>query len=551
MDWLNSLLFGSSVAHSLLIVALVITLGVLLGKIKLFGVSFGITWILFVGLVASHFSMTVDADILYFMKEFGLVLFVYSIGLQVGPSFFSSFKKTGIKLNAIAMCVVFGGVLTAIGVHFIADIPMATTVGILSGAVTNTPGLGAAQQTFADITKTSDPSIALGYAVAYPLGVVGMILSMVLIRAVFKITNDAELRQIHQRDSQKSGAQRIAIKLSNPAIFGRKVESIVELTARHFVISRVLRDDKIDIATAETVLCAGDIVLVVADTADADFIVAFLGEKLDMDWPKSDEGLEARRIMITNPKVNGYTLSKLGLFGGLSFNITRVNRAGIDLVAHADLSLQMGDRVTIVGASDSISKVEKILGNSMLRLRQPNLFPIFLGIALGVLVGSIPFTIPAVPQSVRLGLAGGPLVVSILLSRFGPSFKLVTYTTVSANLMVREIGIALFLAAVGIGSGADFVSTIVRGGGYMWIFYGAIITLLPVLIVGFCARKFAKLDYFTLTGVLAGSSTNPPALAYANASAANDMPSVSYATVYPLTMFLRVLTAQLLIIFFV
>lgn len=551
MDWLNTLFFGTGIAHCVLVTAIVIALGVLFGRIKIFGVSFGVTWILFLGLFASHLGMVIEPNILSFIKEFGLVLFVYSIGLQVGPSFFSSFKKTGLKLNLIAMCVVFGGVAVTLAIHYIAKVPMATMVGILSGAVTNTPGLGAAQQTFTDITKTNDPTIALGYAVAYPLGVVGIIMSMILLKAIFRISLEREKLEIDRLEGLKAGASRLSIRLSNPAIYGRRIDKIIEISGRRFVVSRVLRNAQILIASNETVLDKGDVILVVCDNKDIDFITAFLGEKIEMEWQKLDTSLEARRIMITNPKVNGHTLGKLGLFGGFSFNITRINRAGIDLVAHANLALQMGDRVTVVGTSTAIENVEKVLGNSMLRLRQPNLFPIFLGIFLGVLVGFVPLSIPGIPQSVKLGLAGGPLVVAILLGRFGPNFKLVTYTTVSANLMIREIGIALFLAGVGLGAGEDFVKTVVQGGGYVWIFYGAIITVLPLMVVGVCARLFAKVDYFTLIGVLAGSSTNPPALAYSNSAVANDMPAVAYSTVYPMTMFMRVLTAQLLIMFFI
>ena len=554
MDWIEKLFFGTGIAHSLLVVALVIALGVLCSRIRVKGISFGVTWILFMGIVAGHFGMTAGKDVLEFIREFGLVLFVYSIGLQVGPSFFSSFKKAGLKMNAVAMSAIFCGVAVTLAISFVEGIPIPTMVGIMSGAVTNTPGLGAAQQTFVDITGRDDPSIALGYAVAYPMGVVGLILSMMIIKGVFKVSFERERLDINRREGAKAGASRISIRLDNPSIFGRKIEDVVKVSGRHFVISRVSKKSnagKILVAGADTVLDPGDIILVVADNKDVDFITTFLGEKVDMEWQKLDTGLEARRIMITNPKVNGYTLARLGLFGGVSFNITRVNRAGIDLVGHADLALQVGDRVTVVGTSTAIDTVEKLLGNSMMRLRQPNLLPIFLGIFLGVLLGSVPFALPGVPQSVKLGLAGGPLVVSILLSRFGPNFKLVTYTTVSASLMLREIGIALFLAAVGIGAGADFVKTVVDGGGYVWIFYGILITMLPMLIVGACARKFAKMDYFTLMGVLAGGSTNPPGLAYANTAAANDMPAVAYATVYPLSMFMRVLLAQLLIIFFV
>jgi len=344
----------------------------------------------------------------------------------------------------------------------------------------------------------------------------------------------------------------MTIIVENPSLYGRKIEEVIALADRHFVISRVCRNDgRIDIASSDTVLEKGNKVLVVCDNKDMHFLSAFIGERIEMEWQKLDTELEARRVMITNPEINGKTLGKLGLYGGFSFNITRINRAGIDLVAHANLQLQIGDRVTAVGTATALKNVEKILGNSMLRLRQPNLIPIFLGIFFGVLVGSIPFTFPGIPQPIKLGLAGGPLIVSILLSRFGPKFKLVTYTTVSANLMVREIGIALFLAGVGLGAGQDFVATIFDGGGYKWIGYGFIITILPILLAGFIGRKLLKFDYFTLIGLLSGSTTNPPALAYSNATSNNDMPAVGYATVYPLTMFMRVLTAQLLIIFFV
>ena len=336
--------------------------------------------------------------------------------------------------------------------------------------------------------------------------------------------------------------------VGNPSLEGRTIDEVQELAGRHFVISRICgQDGKIQIAKSDSALKLSDKILVVAEPKDIDFLVAFFGKRIEMEWQKMDTALEARRVMITNPNVNGKTLGKLGLYGGFSFNITRVNRAGIDLVAHPDLQLQMGDRVTAVGTATSLKNVEKILGNSMMRLRQPNLVPIFLGILVGVLVGSIPFFIPGIPQPIKLGLAGGPLIVSILLSKF----KLVTYTTVSANLMIREIGIAIFLAGVGLGAGQDFVSTVINGGGYKWIGYGAVITVLPVVIGGIIARLCLKLDYFTLMGVLSGSTTNPPALAYSNATADNDMPAVGYATVYPLTMFLRVLSAQLLIIFFI
>ena len=550
MAWLTNLFFGTGIAHSVLVLALVIAFGVWLGKLKVAGISLGITWILFVGIAFGHFGMGIEPNVLHFVREFGLILFVYSIGLQVGPGFFSSFKKAGLKLNAVAMGIVFSGVLTTCVISFISGVPIPTMVGILSGAVTNTPGLGAASQTYFDIFGKNDPTISLGYAVAYPLGVIGVISSMIILKSVFRVSAEREMRDVETDSGVKEGAERMSIAIANPSLFGKKIDEVIRLAGRRFVISRVCRPDgHIEVAAPETSLKSGDKILVVCDAKDADFLGAFFGERVDMEWQKLDTVLEARRILITNHDINGKTLGKLGLFGGVSFNITRVNRAGIDLVAYPSLQLQVGDRVTVVGSSGAIGNVEKILGNSMLKLRQPNLVPIFLGIFFGVLLGSIPFSFPGIPQPVKLGLAGGPLVVSILLSRFGSRFKMVTYTTVSASLMLREIGIALFLAGVGIGAGGEFISTIVDGGGYKWIAYGFIITMVPMMLVGSLARVLLKVDYFTLVGVLAGSTTNPPALAYATSSSGNNLPAVGYATVYPLTMFMRVLTAQLLIIF--
>ena len=551
MDWFTNLFFGNSVAQCVVVLSVVIAIGIALGKIKICGLSLGVTWVLFVGIAFGHFKMNVDPDILHFVREFGLILFVYSIGIQVGPGFFSSFKKAGIKLNAIALSSIFTSVGVALALAYIFKVPMPTMVGIMSGAVTNTPGLGAATQTYVDITGKNDPSISLGYAVAYPLGVIGVILSMIIIKSIFRISTSKELNKLALSAEEQGGAHRVSISINNPAIAGKRIVDVVALANRHFVISRVCRNGVIEIATPDTTLQLADKILVVCDSIDMEFIISYLGEKINMEWQKLDTGLEARRIMITNHNVNGKSLGKLGLYGGFSFNITRVNRAGIDLVAHSDLTLQVGDRVTVVGASSAIANVEKLLGNSMLKLRQPNLVPIFVGIFLGVLLGSVPIFLPMIPQPVKLGLAGGPLVVAILLSRFGSNFKLVTYTTVSASLMLREIGIALFLACVGISAGGDFVSTVVQGGGYKWIAYGFAITLIPTLLVGICARILLKIDYFRLIGVLSGSSTNPPALAYSNALSGNDTPAVAYATVYPLSMFMRVVLAQLLIILFV
>lgn len=558
MEWLNSLFFGNEsfwgggVAHSVLILALVIALGIMLGKIKVAGISLGVTWILFVGIIFSHFGMRLNEHLIHFMKEFGLILFVYSIGLQVGPGFFSSFKKGGVRLNLLATMVVCAGVLVTCGLYVITGLPVTTMVGILSGAVTNTPGLGAAQQAYSDMTGIDSPDIALGYAVAYPLGVIGIILSMMVLRRVFRIDfAKEEKKALDTMDVQHdSVAQPHSLSVVNPALEDKSIRELQGLVNRDFVISRIRRQGgEIEIADDDTLLHVGDQILVVTTPRDAAAITAFIGRDVQMEWEQLDKRLISRRILITKPELNGKSLAQLKLHAGFGVSITRVNRAGVDLIAQPSLQLQMGDRVTVVGTEVSIANVEKVLGNSMKRLNAPNLIPIFIGIVLGVMLGSLPFTFPGIPQPVKLGLAGGPLIVSILISRFGPKFKLVTYTTMSANLMLREVGIALFLACVGLGAGEEFVETIIDGGGYAWIGYGAIITILPLLIVGVIGRLWFKVDYFTLIGVMAGATTDPPALAYSNDLAGNDIPSVGYATVYPLTMFLRVLSAQLLILF--
>lgn len=558
MEWLNSLFFGNEsfwgggVAHSVLILALVIALGIMLGKIKVAGISLGVTWILFVGIIFSHFGMRLNEHLIHFMKEFGLILFVYSIGLQVGPGFFSSFKKGGVRLNLLATMVVCAGVLVTCGLYVITGLPVTTMVGILSGAVTNTPGLGAAQQAYSDMTGIDSPDIALGYAVAYPLGVIGIILSMMVLRRVFRIDfAKEEKKALDTMDVQHdSVAQPHSLSVVNPALEDKSIRELQGLVNRDFVISRIRRQGgEIEIADDDTLLHVGDQILVVTTPRDAAAITAFIGRDVQVEWEQLDKRLISRRILITKPELNGKSLAQLKLHAGFGVSITRVNRAGVDLIAQPSLQLQMGDRVTVVGTEVSIANVEKVLGNSMKRLNAPNLIPIFIGIVLGVMLGSLPFTFPGIPQPVKLGLAGGPLIVSILISRFGPKFKLVTYTTMSANLMLREVGIALFLACVGLGAGEEFVETIIDGGGYAWIGYGAIITILPLLIVGVIGCLWFKVDYFTLIGVMAGATTDPPALAYSNDLAGNDIPSVGYATVYPLTMFLRVLSAQLLILF--
>ena len=554
MDWIHNLFFQEGIAHSILILAITIALGIILGKIKIGGISLGITWILFVGIAASHFGFRLDAGTLHFVKEFGLILFVYSIGLQVGPGFFASFRKGGITLNMLAVGIVFLGVITAYVIHVVTGTDMTTMVGILSGAVTNTPGLGAAQQTYLDATGTNDPTIALGYAVAYPLGVIGIILAMLIIRYMFRIKFEKEDAILNYEDpSTSTTVKYVTIKVENPALFGKNVEEITRLINKVFVISRIYHENgSLEVASSTSVLYQDDKLLLVTPQKNIDVIAAFIGKEIEMShsvWEQLDnQHIISRRILITRSQLNGKPLGDLRIRNTFGVNITRVSRAGVDLIANPSLKLQMGDKVTVVGHEAAINEVAKALGNSMRRLREPNLIPIFIGIFLGVLLGSIPFMIPGIPQPIKLGLAGGPLIVSILISRYGPQYKLVTYTTLSANMMLREIGISLFLAAVGLGAGEGFIETIVYDGGYRWIGYGFIITIVPLLIVGIIARAFYKINYYTLMGLIAGSTTDPPALAYANGTVGNDLPSVSYATVYPLTMFLRVLTAQLLIL---
>lgn len=557
MNWINDLLWGEGIGHSILLLSFVIAAGIQLGKIKVFGVSLGITLVLFVGIILGHFGFTINHNVIHFFKEFGLILFVYSVGMQVGPGFFSSFKQGGITLNMLACGIVFLGVLTAVILHYATGIPMPTMVGILSGAVTNTPGLGAAQQAFSDMHGVSDNTIALGYAVAYPLGVIGIILSIILIKYIFRVSFDKENEQLNSEDSSHTNeAKPISLIVKNPAIFNKTVAELSNLLEhRDFVISRVWRDSnkQIEIASANTVLQENDKVFVITTETDAETIKTFIGEEIDMErkqWIRMESQFINRRILITKPELNGKRLGQLKLRKLYGINITRINRAGVDLVAKPGLTLQVGDRVNVVGTETAVFNVEKVLGNSMKRLNEPNLITIFVGIALGIVLGSIPISFPGIPQPVKLGLAGGPLVVAILISRFGYHYKLITYTTQSANLMLREIGITLFLACVGISAGDGFVDTIVNNGGFAWIGYGFIITFVPLMIIGCIGRYFCKVNYFTLMGLIAGSTTDPPALAYSNATAGNDAPSVGYATVYPLTMFLRVLTAQLLILFF-
>ena len=558
MEWLQALLFGDGIAHTIFLYAFVISFGVLLGKIKFFGISLGVTFVLFVGILVGHFGFSVDHHILHFIREFGLILFIFSIGLQVGPGFFSSFKKGGMTLNLLAVSVVLLGVGVAIALYFIFSdrVTMPMMVGILSGAVTNTPGLGAAQEALGQLADsgsiTEIPDIALGYAVAYPLGVTGIILSLILVRFIFKVNmKDENDEVLNTNNAKQEKIEFLTVRLDNKHIEGKKLHDIKLLVGWKFIVSRLMRDGHTSVPVGDTVLEHGDIIFVITAKSSAEAVIAFLGEQTELDWEKSDNILISRRIAITQTNVNGKTVGDLHLRSMLGVNITRVHRSGIDLLATPNLVLQVGDRVTVVGEKDAIKKAEDLLGNMLKRLDHPHVFSFFLGIFVGVLVGSIPFFIPGIPMPVKLGLAGGPLVIAILLGSFGYKLKLITYTTQSANLMLREIGISLFLASVGIASGGNFLETVISGNGLLWIICGFLITVIPLLIVGFIGRKIVKLNYYSLMGLLSGSMTDPPALAYANSISENDAPAVAYSTVYPLTMFLRVISAQILILIFV
>ncbi|MDR2927479.1 MAG: putative transporter [Cytophagaceae bacterium] len=551
------LLWNDTIAHSILILAVAIAAGIKLGKIKVFGISLGMTLVLFTGILLGHFGFRVNHDVLHFFKEFGLILFVFAVGMQVGPGFFSSFKKGGVTLNMLAGAIVLLGAIITIVIHYVTDIPMATMVGIMSGAVTNTPGLGAAQEAFGDLFGETDNTIALGYAVAYPLGVVGIILSILFVRYVFRISLPKETEQIERDESKQTHeATPVSLEVKNPAVFGKSIYQLSGLLKhREFVISRICyrESNRIDIAKSDTVLHEGDKIFVITTDEDAEAIKIFVGNEIQMDrkqWIPADAEFISRSIVITKSELNGKRLGDLQLRRLHGTNITRINRSGVEFVATPALKLQLGDRLTVVGSEPAVQKVAETLGNSLKRLNEPNLITIFTGIALGIILGSIPFAFPGIPQPVKLGLAGGPLIIAILIGRFGYRYKLITYTTQSANLMLREVGIAMFLACVGLSAGESFMDTIVNKGGVAWIGWGFAITTIPLLIVGCIGRFFYKLNYFVLMGLLAGSTTDPPALAYSNATANNDVPAVSYSTVYPLTMFLRVLVAQLLILFF-
>ena len=557
MDWIKSLLFDTeSIAHLLLLYSFVIAVGVLLGKLKFKGVSFGVAFVLFTGIVVAHFGFTGNLKTISFIQDFGLILFVYSLGLQVGPSFFTSFRKGGMRMNRLAVYMVLLNLAVAIGVYYLmfdrkdpGSFPM--LVGVLSGAVTNTPGLGAAEEALRQMGNT-DVEIASGYACAYPLAVLGVIMIPMIVKFICRIKDNEEneqLASLEQADTSQK-PRRQYIEMQNERLDGKTIIELRRLINREFICSRLLHEGIVLTPHRDTVVHLGDQLCVVSSEDDADAISTLLGSLVEVEWDsvKSSEPLVSRRIVVTKEKLNGKTLGQLHLGSVFDVTITRVVRSGTELFASASLILQVGDRLTVVGKESSVAAVAQRVGNEMKRLDAPNIATLFIGILVGVLFGSIPFSIPGIPTPMKLGLAGGPLIVAILISRFGYKLGLVTYTKASANMMLREVGIALFLASVGIKSGASFFETVTSGDGLVYMLGGLLITVVPVFIVALIARKRYKMNYYSIIGLVAGASTNPPALAFANSQTEHDAPAVAYSTVYPLTMFLRILTAQLMVL---
>ena len=560
MDWLINLFTTTdSIAHIALLYAIVISVGVLLGKVKVGGISLGVTFVLFAGILAGHIGFTAPINILGFIQDFGLILFVFCIGLQVGPGFFESFRKGGVILNLLTTAII----LLNIAVMFICywvffdtsnvnNLPM--MVGTLYGAVTNTPGLGAANEALTSIfTPGSMPQIASGYACAYPLGVLGIIGATIAIRYITRVKLEKEEQNLAEQEDENPHAKphQMHLKVSNAYIAGRTLLEISQFLNRDVICSRLLHDGEVTIPNRNTIFSLGDEVLIVCTEADAEAIKAFIGPEIDTPWHTEAEiqPLISRRIVVTNPAMNGKTLGKMHFSSVYGVNVTRITRQGMDLFAGRNHHFQIGDRIMVVGPEDNVNRVADIMGNSIKRLDAPNIGTIFIGIIIGILFGSIPLAIPGMPVPLKLGIAGGPLIIAIFIGRFGYHFKLVTYTTTSANMMLREIGLVLFLASVGIKAGAGFWETVVQGDGLKYVYTGFLITIVPILIVGTIARLRYKFNYFTIMGMIAGSYTDPPALAYANSVCSREAPSVGYSTVYPLSMFLRIFTAQLIVLF--
>lgn len=552
MEWLHSIFFTHSPLQAVIVLAVIIALGLGLGKIHVFGISLGVTWVFFAGILAGHLGFSIDPSMLSYAESFGLVLFVYELGLKVGPGFFSSFRKGGIELNMLGLGVVLLGTVCAIGIGEALHISMADMVGILSGATTNTPALGAAQQALEQIGMSANGA-ALSCAVTYPLGVVGVILALIFVRKCFVRPSDILDHSSEQDNHTYIGAFRI----HNPAIYGKNIHDAAALVAPKFVISRLWRDGVVTIPTSNTVLEENDRVLVITNDNDVPALTVLFGEQEktdwnteDIDWNAIDSRLISKHIVISRPEINGRKLGSLRLRNTYGINISRVLRSGVTLLATPQLVLQLGDRLTVVGEAKAVENVEKVLGNTVVALKDPNLAAIFIGIVLGLLLGSIPIAIPGISTPVKLGLAGGPIVVGIIIGRFGPQFHLVTYTTRSANLMLRGIGLSLYLACLGLDAGAHFLETIMRADGALWIGVGFVITVVPVAIMAVVAMRWKHLDFGSACGMLCGAMANPMALTYANDTLPGDNPAVSYATVYPLAMFSRVVIAQLLVLLF-
>lgn len=560
MDWLINLFTNSeSVAHITLLYALVIAIGVLLGKVKIFGISLGVTFVLFAGILAGHIGFTGPTPILTFVQDFGLILFVFCIGLQVGPGFFESFRKGGVTLNLLSTSAILLNIAVMFACYYLFfdttnahNLPM--MVGTLYGAVTNTPGLGAANEALTSVFAAGDvPQIASGYACAYPLGVVGIIGATIAVRYICGIDLEKEEEKLNEAEAENPHAKpyQLHLKVTNEFITGRTLMQISEFLNRDIVCTRILHEDDILIPNRNTTLSLGDKMLVVCAEADADAIQAFIGPKIDEEWVVEDakQPMISKRIVVTNPKMNGKTLGKMHFSSVYGVNVTRITRQGIDLFASRDHHFHVGDKIMVVGPEENVNRVADLMGNSVKRLDAPNIATIFIGIIVGILFGSLPIAIPGMPVPLKLGIAGGPLIIAILIGRFGYRMKLVTYTTTSANMMLREIGLVLFLASVGIKAGAGFWDTVVAGDGLKYVGTGFLITIIPILIVGTIARLRYKFNYFTIMGTLAGTYTDPPALAYANASCSKEAPAIGYSTVYPLSMFLRIFTAQLIVLF--
>lgn len=558
MDWLTETILEPSSVQTIIIISIVSAIGILLGKLKLFNISLGITFVFFVGILIGHIDLDINRDMLSFAQNFGLILFVYALGLQVGPGFFSSLKKGGLQLNMMALGVIFIGLILTVILSYASNISLPNMVGILCGATTNTPALGAAQQALKQITGGDMKAVAdmaLATAVAYPLGVIGVILAIIFLRKFF-VPKDTFTKSHEKKDNNMHVGE---FHITNPAVEGKSIRDIMQLTSKHFVISRIWHDGVVTIPTSESVLRHNDHLLIISKKSDVEHIKILFGEQENVDWNKEDidwnhidnSQLVSRRIIVTNSKVNGVKLGALKLRNNYGINITRVNRAGIDLLASPDLSLQIGDRLTVVGEKASIDNVAKIIGDEIKRLDKPNLIAIFLGIALGLILGALPLPFPGMTFPVKLGIAGGPIIVGILMGAFGPRFHITTYTTQSANLLMREFGLTVYLACLGIGAGEHFFETVFQTEGLVWIGFGFILTVVPVLIVALIAMKVFHLDYSKNVGMLCGSMANPMALNYVDSIIDDDEPSVAYATVYPVSMFTRIVFTQLLLMLFI